>query len=308
MRILFQYIVLVFRLYVAVCVCWFACCGVVAQQIDSISVKTFSKENSKANFHYRIPAGYDHSTKIKYRVLIYFGGRNTTGKREIKDATWSDWCDKNGIVLIVPSYKNDNYWEPQRWSGMALLEAVARLKKMYPNICDDKFLYYGYSAGAQCSNLFPAWMPQKSRAYVSHACGVFHKPNVRMKNVAGLLTCGDADRRRLIINHRFIGTYRNLGINILWKSFPNHPHDVPTGSIYLAQAFLEYYHRLYACDLDSSASRPKESKKIIFTGDDVDGVIYPADSPSAKQIYDEDKVYFYSEELAEAWAKSAKMP
>ena len=279
-----------------------------AQATDTITIKTFAKENPVVQFNYREPANYDITLKSKYRLLIYFGGRNTTGENEVKSKSWGNWCDKNGVFLIVPSYKNDNYWEPQKWSGKALLEAITQLQKKYPNICDDKLLFYGYSAGAQCSNLFPAWIPERSRAYVSHACGVFHKPSERMKKVFGLITCGDADRQRLIINHRFIEDYRKLGVNILWKSFPNHPHDVPVGSTYLAQAFLEYYHKLYACDLDSTIPRPKESREPIFVGDDIDGAIYPIDSPIGKQIYQEDRVYFFSKELAHAWVKSATMP
>lgn len=277
-------------------------------QIDVLKIKTPSKENPTAAFRCRAPGRYDKSSKAKYRLLIYFGGRNTTGESEVRNATWTSWCDKNDIFLITPSYKNDNYWEPQKWSGRALLEAIARLRKKYPNLCDDKLLFYGYSAGAQCSNLFPAWIPDKTRAYVSHACGVFHKPDEKMKNVAGLLTCGDADRQRMTINLRFIKSCRKLGISVLWKSFPNHPHDVPQGSIYLAQKFLEYYHKLYINDLDKSKPKPAENGDPIFVGDDQDGAVYPANSPAARQIYEEDKVFFRSKELADAWAESATMP
>ena len=101
-----------------------------------------------------------------------------------------------------------------------------------------------------------------------------------MKGVAGLLTCGDADRQRMVINNRFRAAYRNLGVNILWKSFPNHPHDVPQGSTYLAQEFLphdvpqgstylaqeflEFYHKLYANDLDKSVPKPRENLKPLL--------------------------------------------
>lgn len=281
---------------------------VVQAEVENIKTTTLSKENPAATFRCRAPSQYDQTSKTKYRLLIYFGGRNTTGENEIKNPVWTNWCDKNGIFLIVPSYKDDNYWEPQKWSGKALLEAIAQLKGKYPNICADKFLFYGYSAGAQCSNLFAAWLPEKTRAYVSHACGVFHKPSGKMKGIAALLTCGDADRQRMVINRRFIETYRKLGVNVLWKSYPNHPHDVPQGSTYLAQEFLEYYHKLYLCDLDASKPKPKENLKPILAGDDQDGEIYPADSNAAKQIYEEDRVLFTSEEIAKAWAKSAAMP
>ena len=279
-----------------------------AQQTDVIKVKTFSGKNATSVFLCRRPALYDANSRVKYRLLVYFGGRNTDGEKEIRNKNWIEWCDKNGIFLLVPTFKDDNYWEPRKWSGKALLDAVEQLKKKYPNICDDKLLFYGYSAGAQCSNLFPAWIPEKSRAYVSHASGVFHKPNEHMKDVAGLLTCGDADRQRLVINHKFIEAYRRMGINVLWKSFPNHPHDVPEGSTFLAQAFLEHYHKLFACDLDASKPRLSENRKTLFVGDDLDGVVYEAGSPSAGQIYEEDKVFFTSKELSDAWEKSAAMP
>ena len=82
------------------------------------------KENPVVQFNYREPANYDITLKSKYRLLIYFGERNTTGENEVKSKSWGNWCDKNGVFLIVPSYKNDNYWEPQKWSGKALLEAI----------------------------------------------------------------------------------------------------------------------------------------------------------------------------------------
>ena len=68
----------------------------------------------------------------------------------------------------------------------------------------------------------------------------------------------------MVINNRFRAAYRNLGVNILWKSFPNHSHDVPQGSTYLAQEFLEFYHKLYANDLDKSVPKPRENLKPLL--------------------------------------------
>ena len=81
-----------------------------AQLIDSIQIPTQAKENPEVQFHYRDPTNYDITSKSKSRLLIYFGGRNTTGEAEVYNQSWGAWCDKNGIFLIVPSYKNDNYW------------------------------------------------------------------------------------------------------------------------------------------------------------------------------------------------------
>ena len=54
-----------------------------AQATDTISIKTFAKENLEVVFHYRVPANYDITSKSKFRLLIYFGGRNTTGEAEV---------------------------------------------------------------------------------------------------------------------------------------------------------------------------------------------------------------------------------
>lgn len=124
------------RLLLYLCISIIGACRILsAQLIDSIQIPTRAKENPKVVFHYRVPEKYDSAIKSKYRLLIYFGGRNTTGEAEVYNQSWGAWCDKNGVFFIVPSYKNDNYWEPQKWSGKALLDAIAQLKKKYLNIC-----------------------------------------------------------------------------------------------------------------------------------------------------------------------------
>lgn len=163
------------------------------------------------------------------------------------------------------------------WSGRALIEGLRKIKNLY-NISDENLFFYGYSAGGQCSNLFPAAMPERTRAYVSHASGVFHKPNPNMMGIPALLTCGDADHARYVINKKFIGDYRKLGVNILWKSFYNHTHDIPSASQKLARDFFRYCHRKYEKDLYSAAPSFVEPSKILYVGDDIDGTLYDADS------------------------------
>ena len=121
------------RLLLYLCISIIGTCRILsAQLIDSIQIPTRAKENPKVQFHYREPVNYDITSTSKSRLLIYFGGRNTDGFKEIDNPSWGAWCDKNGLFLIVPSYKNDNYWEPQKWSGKELLDAIAQLKKKYP--------------------------------------------------------------------------------------------------------------------------------------------------------------------------------
>ena len=272
-------------------------------RLESVSIKTRMKENALVTVYYRVPASYEPEGKKQHRVLVIFGGRNNTGKEEAGGRLgWGKWADQLGIFLVSPGFKNEEYWHPEKWSGRVLISALRQIKKKY-RICDTKLLYYGYSGGAQCSNLFPAWRPWSTRAWVSHAGGVFHEPNSKMRGVPGLVTCGDADLQRYIISRRFVEESRRKGVNIIWKSYPNHPHDVPPDSLKLARSFLEYYHRLYPEDLNRF-TRTAESKEhqILYVGDDQDHVVYKAGTPEALNILPEDRVYFSSEAIARAWS------
>ena len=271
----------------------------------TVIVKTKAPHNRQAVFQYRVPKGYDKNRREMYRVLVIFGGRNTDGKADASGRMgWGKWCDDNGIFLVAPGLKNDNYWEPEEWSGKALRKALQQLKKKY-KVCTTKLLFYGYSAGSQASNLFSAWKPEMCRAWVSHACGVFHEPTSYMKNTPGLVTCGDADQARYIISRNFVEASRKKGVNIIWKSFPNTPHDVPPDSLKLARAFLAYYHELNRDDLSGGNSRPN-SPKTEYVGDDQDAVYYPANSAKAKNVLPEDRVELPNKSIADAWGKKAK--
>ena len=257
-----------------------------------VTVRTKAPHNVEAKVWYHIPANYDAERKKPYPVLVYFGGRNCSGEEEASGKLgWSCWADENGVFLVCPGFKDDNYWEPENWSGQALFDALAAIKRMY-RIDDSKLCYYGYSAGSQAANLFPAWRPGRCRAWVSHACGVFHEPKVTMRGVPGLVTCGDADSARYIISRSFVEKSRKRGIDIIWKSFPNHPHDVPPDSLRLARAFLSH-------------SISGENRALAFVGDDQDGVYYPADSAEAQFVMPVDRVNLPNRTIADAWGSPA---
>ena len=263
-----------------------------AASVESVTVATKAPHNAEAMFWYHVPAKYDAKRKKPYPVLVYFGGRNCKGKDEASGKLgWSDWADANGAFLVCPGFQDDNYWEPEKWSGQALLDALAALKRKY-RIDDSKICYYGYSAGSQAANLFPAWRPGRCRAWVSHACGVFHEPKATMRGVPGLVTCGDADSARYVISRAFVEKARRKGVDVIWKSFPNHPHDVPPDSLRLARAFLSH------C---ISGKKGEE----VFIGDDQDDVFYPAKSAEAEFVNPVDRVSLPSRTIAEAWGKPA---
>ncbi len=267
-----------------------------------MQVATSAPNNRAVTVYYRVPKGYDTKRLDSYRVLFIFGGRNTTGKA---DATgrlgWGKWADEQGVFIVCPGFTDDNYWEPKAWSGKALTQALVLIGKEY-KICQSKLFFYGYSAGSQSANLFPAWRPDSTRAWVSHACGYFYNPSAVMRGVPGLVTCGDADTARYVISRRFVENNRKFGIDVIWRSYPNHPHDVPPDSLELARAFFTFYHTKYAADLrHSNLAGRAEPEKPQFIGDAEDYDYYPVGSAGAKNILTEDQVFLPSREVAEAW-------
>ena len=221
----------------------------VEASVNSIAVQTRTPNNPTVKFWYRVPSSYDPFRRERHRVLVLFGGRNCDGRPEVSGKLgWTAWADLNGVILVSPTLKDDAYWEPEAWSGRALLSALDALAAKF-RIATRGILFYGYSAGSQASNLFPAWRPDLCRAYVSHACGVFHKPSARMRGVAGLVTCGDADTARYVLSRQFVDDCRALGVPVVWKSFPNRPHDVPEESLRLAREFLAHHHWSHPEDL-----------------------------------------------------------
>ncbi len=272
-----------------------------------VTVRTHDMANPEVDFSFRVPAGYDPDREERYRVLVLFGGRN---QGSAVNATgrlgWGPWADKHGIFIVSPGYKNGMYWNPASWSGKALTDALQAIRKNY-RICTDKLLLYGYSAGGQCSNMFAAWKPEKVRAWASHASGVFFPSlDARVKLAPGLVTCGDADRARYLLSRRFVKRCRSQGYRVIWKSFPNHGHDVPPRSMELARAFLEFYHELYRQDLGPIPPRAMEPPPALFIGDDLEELYYPAHSPKVRSIADEDRVELPSRRVAEAWGREGK--
>lgn len=273
--------------------------------IDCVEVKTKAPKNQIARIWYRLPCRYALDARKAYRMLVIFGGRNCDGRGEVSGKLgWTGWADANDIVLVAPTFKDDEYWAPEAWSGKALEDALDAISSRL-RIPRSKVLYYGYSAGSQASNLFPAWKPEICRAYVSHACGVFHPPSAKMRAVRGLVTCGDADSGRYVLSRGFVDGYAEIGIPVLWKSFPNHDHDVPPESVALAMEFLAYHHWTNLEDLGVKSTARSHGR---FVGDDADNVYYRADSPSAADVSDGDRVELPSVLVARAWGSGPDAP
>ncbi len=279
-----------------------------------VTVETKAPENREAKFYYRVPSGYKENSGKLHRVLVFFNGRNWPEKGQAVDASYpyagfAEWADENDMFIVAPGYRNDDYWHPEKWSGKALVNALEEIGGKY-GICQDRLLYFGHSAGSQCANLFAAWRPDMCVAWVSHGCGVWHRPTKKMNDCPGLASCGEADAGRYELSRRFVEESRRKGNYVLWRTWPNTPHETPPGAIDLAKAFLKYYHGQNLGDLEkgkkspagSSGGKSKKKAEVLFVGDDQESRYWPAGSREIEMIEPEDRVEFYSEEVARAWA------
>ena len=163
-------------------------------------------------FAYRLPAGQPQA------IMVLFGGRNWKGADTLKRFRFDDLADRHRLILLSPSFRDRNYWEPEKWSGPALQRAAAELERRY-RMPSRPLFFYGYSAGGQCASLFYAWMPEKVAAWAAHACGVYPQKITRA-HAPALITCGIEDTDRYRISRSFICRYARPMENCSGNPFP----------------------------------------------------------------------------------------
>ncbi|MDR0931606.1 MAG: hypothetical protein LBM70_01115 [Victivallales bacterium] len=184
------------------------------------------------NFAYRVPQNYDENSKI----LVLFGGRNWHGGQTLKSYQFDPVADKHRLFLLSPSFKDQDYWQPEQWSGKLLLKAVAELENRY-RLKPQKLYFYGYSAGGQCAALFYNYMPERVEAWGVHACGVYPE-TLKQVSAPVLITCGQNDTERFQISRNFIYRYREQGGVLLWKPLSG-GHELNAEALELARAWFD---------------------------------------------------------------------
>ena len=228
-------------------------------------------------FAYRLPQMQTPNT----RIMVLFGGRNWQGEKTIKTFNFNELADKYSLILLSPSFKDNDYWQPEKWSGKTLKSVIKALEKKY-KLYPQKLLFYGYSAGGQCANLFYNYMPESVDAWGLHACGVY--PNFPIKDgVFAFITCGLQDFDRVRISKTFIYKYRENGGKVIWKEY--------SGGHELNKEALDFARQFFADIL--------EKRKPIFVGEDETMRVLPIAKVS--EIDEEFRNYITSDGLKKLW-------
>lgn len=215
------------------------------------------------------------------RIMVLFGGRNWQGEKTLNTFNFNELADKYSLILLSPSFKDNDYWQPEKWSGKTLKSAIKAIEKKC-KLSPQKLLFYGYSAGGQCANLSYNYMPESVEAWGLHACGVYPDLPVRM-GVAAFITCGLQDSDRVRISKTFIYKYRENGGKIIWKEF--------SGGHELNKEALDFARQFFTDIL--------ERRKPIFIGEDETMRVLPI--AKASEIDEEFRNYITSDEFKKLW-------
>ena len=161
-------------------------------------------------------------------------------------------------------FKDDDYWEPQKWSGKALEDALTELAKR-THRKNFTLLYYGYSAGGQSANLFYAWQPKQVIAWGAHGCGVWCDPAKIPTPCPALITCGIQDKERWEISRNFVQRAGESGWRRTWCDLPG-DHEFSPAALQLAHSFF---------------TAVLNNEKPIYWGDDQTGKLLPRPGKSS---------------------------
>ncbi len=278
----------IIKLFIVSLILYVTACN--AGTLQKIILTTPAKHNHHLSFWLRVPTHYKKFDNAHCRIMVLFGGRNWNGNKTIRSYGFDKLADRYGLFLLSPSFKDDEYWYPEKWSGKALLQAIEKINTKYQLSPENKLLYYGYSAGGQCANLFLFWKPEMVKAWGVHGCGVWSEvKNGGGKITApGVVTCGEGDDARMILSRNFIYNAREHGVEIIWRSFAG-GHELQPGVLRLARSFF--------------ADILGGKRKVEYVGDDQAMEFFPAASSRGKNIEIEYRNSFFSLTTASLWRK-----
>jgi len=70
--------------------------------VESVKVKTKAPSNAELTVYYRVPKDYNPDKREASRILVLFGGRNSTGSFLGSGALgFGEWADRLGIFLVA---------------------------------------------------------------------------------------------------------------------------------------------------------------------------------------------------------------
>lgn len=231
-------------------------------------------------------------------------GFNGSGRIWLEgDNEWTRFADREGLVLVGQSLQttmeevkaHKGYYYPALWSGKATLEAVEEIGRR-EHIPTERFLLFGFSAGAHFTHGFALWKAERVLAFVAYSAAWWEKPTAAARGVPGLIMCGEDDER-LEASRTFLQEALQFKLPWMWRSYAGLGHEVRPQPLRMAQAFLGYYAKASPIQVNATAGIPRAA----YFGDIQQYEFFAADSEEAKRIPEELRIPIPSREVAESW-------
>lgn len=287
---------------------------VVPKGIDVITIKTSSQENAEVPFYLRPPAGFKPSAQV-HRLVVLFPFVPESGLRAIaRNKSLTTLADKRGWFIISPTFhvdfKKDSrdrdkaFYYPERWSGKAVLDAVAEVEKKYP-VDGSRLFIQGLSGGAQIAHRLGLWCPDRVTAVVVNSSGWFDEPGPAASQVAWAITVGESDRI-MPDSIAFAENLKAQGALPLLKTFIGMFHEDYPLANEICGAFLEHMDDVTKAELGKTRttavkSAYNEVSHHPFVGDARDN--WFLDSQSENNIPPEKRFFLPTPEIAILWGE-----
>lgn len=289
--------------------------------VEKFTVKTASSALREIAFYVRVPTGYagQSPARVVFLCPVHNGngvsaitGRGMTAEL-IKAADERQWF----VVSVTFDQGKDNvrdrrnfYYYPEAFSGKAVLDALAYVKRKYPAVDTEALLLQGFSGGAQFVHRFAIWAPERVVAVAVNSSSWFDAPKPTSCLPAWLVTIGESDGS---YDHtlEFVEQLRGTGAAPLFRSFPGMVHEGSSAVDRLNTEFLKFYDDLSRPRLGQrrplTAARPEPLLKpaaMPFVGDAQDWRFLPQTPQALEEIGESLRVYLPSARLAELWGKA----
>lgn len=288
------------------------------ERVETFTVRTRSKMNEKLPFYLRVPKNYQKGKA--HRLLFLCPVYNELGLKLLsRSEDWLKIADERGWFVMTASFQQDgvdvrnrelSYYYPEGFSGKATLKALEIAAKKY-DIDTERLLMDGLSGGAQFVHRFALWAPERVTAVAVHSSSWLDKPNERCKQVAWLITIGEADPT-YPESLAMVNGLRELGAAPLLQSYVGAIHELHPKAAQIAKEFLIFYDEYTRADLGKRRTRNSKPEEMLalkgeempFVGDTLGWKVFPNTQENREAIREDVRIFLPSEKIAKLWGES----